>query len=217
MSDSSDEDIVCLGMSPGPPDPHRGAHSIIISDASKIDLLKHEPSPRIQKLQSPPARDQPLEFQRRREISARRLAKFMPYEILHRESPQSDTSRPCALDRLAPAGAVLDNFPATNSRTHSHLDALARIAQYEDDASLASRIALEEEAKCNQLQVQEAQDAVYARAMAQAEALAERRWRETQKTEGKRRVNQSQIIFKVTMDANGRTVEGDEDAENAAQ
>lgn len=85
--------------------------------------------------------------------------------------------------------------------------------QDDDDAALARRLAQEEEQQQRALAAQEAQDELMARALHAADERAERVKREKEKKGGK----VEKIAFQVTMDGEGRTIEGDEDGENMLQ
>lgn len=90
------------------------------------------------------------------------------------------------------------------------------------DEQFARRLQEDEEAEAKRRrEEQEAADEAYARAMEAAERLAEkleRRRNQDQDVDGPAAsASDSKIIFQVTMDAEGKTIEGDEDADNAAQ
>ena len=113
----------------------------------------------------------------------------------------------------------------------------------EDDATLAARFAAEEEAEWENEKVrraaQEKADELYARVTQQNEELAAKRVRQKDAKKAQRKKQrlsgtgpstgsgvradsndseeESKIAFQVTMDADGKTIEGDEDADNMAQ
>jgi hypothetical protein len=84
------------------------------------------------------------------------------------------------------------------------------------DAAFAARLAAEEEEAHQALLAREASDELYARMTDKAEKLAGK-VEEMRRKKGARAGNESKIIFQVTMDGEGKTLEGDHDADNAAQ
>jgi hypothetical protein len=84
----------------------------------------------------------------------------------------------------------------------------------ESDSQLAARLAHEEEVAEARRKELEESDALYAKTVYAADELAERVRREKLEKTGEK---VEKIAYQVTMDGDGKTIEGDEDAENMNQ
>ena len=87
-------------------------------------------------------------------------------------------------------------------------------SEQESDSQLARRTAREFEEQERRVRKQEEDDALYVQTLVHDEELAQKRARAARAAS---KVNESKIAFQVTMDSEGKTLEGDEDADNATQ
>lgn len=86
------------------------------------------------------------------------------------------------------------------------------VDHYDSDARLAAQLAEEEEELENSRREQEEADELYARTIGRAEEIAARKAKAARE-----RGEEKTIAFQVTMDAEGKTIEGNEDGDNLAQ
>lgn len=103
---------------------------------------------------------------------------------------------------------------ASTSRLNTCVDGFVSPADhYDADAKLAAQLLAEDQDSEVARREQEEADALYAKATYDAEELAVRKAAEARDKGEKEKI----IAFQVTMDAEGKTIEGDEDGDNLAQ
>lgn len=100
----------------------------------------------------------------------------------------------------------------SSSNSESEDDRL--LSPVEDDAAYAARLAREFEEAENKRKELEESDALYAKTVYAADELAEKVRRKKLDKTGEKI---EKIAYQVTMDGDGKTIEGDEDAENMNQ